>query len=147
MAAKISWFVKEDGSYAPKLEHYAGSFSSGDKMTLFVQVWNNRWGTKDVDNLANAVMLLEFDTTEDASLLPLCSVVVGENDQRPIIINGKTARCPLGLSLSGVKNNGDPESAACAQNFCQIRLEIDLSEGRFKANDLKNLYLSVVPLE
>ncbi len=49
--------------------------------------------------------------------------------------------------LVGAKNDGDASNPANEDNFITLKLEVDLSDGRFKANDLKNLYFDLTSLD
>ena len=144
---KISWFVKEqDGLYAPKEEHHAGTYNNEEKIIVDIQVWNNRWGVEDVETLRSPVLNFYFDTIEDSALLELCKVSFDDMGEVPLIIRGNKASARIGRDLSGKKNNGDDNDENNAQNFVNIRFEFDAEGHRLKENDLKNVYFEVVSM-
>jgi hypothetical protein len=146
-APKITWYVKQGVDYRPETDYYAGTYATGEKVTLVLHVWNNRWGVVDTQPLQNAVMNMRFDTIEDSALLPNCKITVNDGEEPSILIRGQVASAALGVTLAGTKNNGDPLNVNNRQNFAMIQVDIDLTGGRFKANDLKNLYFELTTLD
>ena len=140
---KITWYVKQQDLFVPESDYYAGSFSAGDTVRLSLQIWNNRWGIAAVDSLANAVLNMKFDTLEDSSLLPSVQVLVNDTDIVPVLVKNMSGSAPLGVNLSGAANNGDETNRT---NYVSVIITISLTEGRFKPNDLKNLYFDIVSL-
>lgn len=143
---RITWFVKEDGGYVPKQEHHAGTYTPDNPIVLHLQVWNNRWGTEDVETIENPVLNFYFDTFEDKSLLERCKITFDEINLAPLIIKGEKATAIIGRPLSGKKNNGDEESVANRDNFIDIKFEFRADGYRLKENDLKNIYFEIVPM-
>ena len=77
--ANISWFVKEpDDIFVEHTEYYAGSCNNEEDLELDIELWNNRWNTKeDVDTIYNAKLSISFAAAEYATLLSFCTVKVG----------------------------------------------------------------------
>ena len=146
MASKITWYVKQSGDFLPETNYYAGTYSPGGVVELEIQIWNNRWGTTNADTVFNAVLNMMFDTVEDSAILPLCKLST-DVQQLPLLIRGQSASAVLGKHLVGAKNDGDASNPANEDNFITLKLEVDLSDGRFKANDLKNLYFDLTSLD
>jgi gamma-glutamyl phosphate reductase len=51
----ISWYIKEQEAYIQDEEYYLGSFTSNSEISLSVQVWNNRYGSSDIDSIDEAI--------------------------------------------------------------------------------------------
>lgn len=143
-APKITWYVKENTSFIPKQDYFAGTYTKSNKISTEIQIWNNRYGTVDVLPLEDAVLNLYFDTLEDSALLSGCKVILGGYDQLPLIIKNRKASVNLGVTLQGIKNDGDPAAADNAGCFINLTFEFDAPSYRLKENDLKHLYFEIV---
>lgn len=137
---KITWYIKEDDDYIQDNEYYLGSFSPTNEIKVKVQVWNNRYGKNNVENIPNARLALYFDNVEDGILLNYCTVSI--NDSTPIkvpIMFGKGI-VDLGL-ISGSSNNGS-DTMDNTYNFKNIELIFKEFPSSLK-NGLKNMYLDI----
>lgn len=146
--AIIDWFVMhEDGSLTQTDDHYAGTHTVAKPLKVKLQVWNNRYGTEDVRDVRDMVLVASFDNIEDASILPYLHATINDNEVISFIVRGTVATGVLGGCLRGNKNNGDETLAENRNNFVNIILEFSLPEGVvLKNNDLKRMYLSLQPL-
>lgn len=146
--SRLSWFVKEsDGTFAAKEEHHAGTYTKEEGVTVEFQVWNNRWGVEDVLPLVNPVLNFYFDTLEDSALLHQCKITIDDMGSVPLIIKGKKASARIGRTLSGKKNNGDPNLIENQDNYVNVKFEFSAENYRLKENDLKSLYFEIVSME
>jgi hypothetical protein len=142
----ITWFVKnEEENFIPREEYNAGIYTKGKKLIVEMQVWNNRWGIEDVDDLKNPVINLYFETLEDSVLLNMCKISVDEVENMPLIITGQKASVFINKDIKGTQNNGDQEESNL--NFINIKFEFEAPNYRLKENDLKNLYFEIVPMD
>lgn len=72
---RISWMVYEDEAFLPYNTYMAeGVYSTGDVITRRIQIWNNKNGTEEVDDIIDANLVLAFKRYEDNFLLNLISV-------------------------------------------------------------------------
>lgn len=136
---QISWYIAEpDGSLVPYEEYYLGSFQPQETLTIPISVWNNRWGTEDVENAVASKLAITFDTIEDASLLQYFYVKQGEGNFTPLIVQGVKGSVVLG-TLSGLSNNG---SLTAINNFRNVTLQIDHIPAHLK-NSLRNMFIDL----
>lgn len=136
---QLSWYVVEDSSPVPYEEYYAGSYRPDDTLLITMQVWNNRWGQADVNDISNGNLVVFFDTLEDASLLDLCSVKIDSNDYVPLTVTSGRGRVSLGRVLSGKSNTGSSTSTG---NYAVITLQFGPVTSGLR-NSLKNLFLDI----
>lgn len=136
----ISWYIKEQDDYVQNLEYYLGSFSSDSEIILDIQVWNNRYGSKDVETIENARLTIYFDTVEDSSLLKYCSVSVNSNNYTTPEIEVDRIIVPIGI-LNGSFNDGLEESFN-ESNFKNISIKFSNFPKKLK-NGLKNMFLDI----
>lgn len=143
---KISWYSKllSDERYSVNPDFYAGKYSDEDPIVVDIQLWNNRWGTDNVDDLTDYDICLFFDRLEDSVLLNYCTIVYDENTVIPFNVSGQKAILEFTSKpvLSGKKNNGS--SADNPDNFLQLRFIFNAVQQRLKDNDLKSLYFEVL---
>ncbi|MGG2085309.1 hypothetical protein [Lysinibacillus pakistanensis] len=144
--SKISWFIKEHDVYFEKKEHHAGTFRKDEKIVITMQVWNNRWGVKDAEDIISPVLSFRFDSFEDNALLGLCKVVVNQSLELPVTVKENSAVVVIGETIIGRANDGDENSYENKNNFIDIRLEIDIRDRDLKENDLKKMYFELHPL-
>lgn len=136
----ISWYIQEDNGYIQDDEYYLGSFTSNSNIELNVQVWNNRYGSKNVDNIDNARLSIYFDNIEDSSLLQYCTVSINNESYVSPDIEVNRATLYIG-NLSGSLNNG-LESSQNNSNYKNINLKFSNLPSNLK-NDLKNMFLDI----
>ena len=145
-SAKIQWFVGAEGNFSVKSSHHAGTLTPNNSISIDLQIWNNRWGVADVENLINPVVTFYFDKLEDSAVLQYCQLILNNNENVSLTIAGNKAMAAIPCTLSGVANNG--VATASRANYLGLQFKIVLpSESRIKHNDLKNLYFSVSPLD
>ena len=141
MKPVIQWFVKEEDAYVPRQEYYTGTYTQEEQVKTDMRIWNNRWGTKDVEDLENATLKFYFDTLEDSSLMDFCSIVVGGYSHiKPEVVNQK-GYIHFNKDLSGKANDGSAENE---DNYIDISFRFDAGSQRLKNNDLKNLYFEII---
>lgn len=138
---QISWYVLENESVELiDKEHFAGAFSpSNIEATFEMQVWNNKWGTEDVADIDNPVLVLMFDTIEDSKLLEYCKVRIDNNPFKELEIYNDKATIPMNRILSGRSNKG---SASDSTNYSQITIKFGpITHGM--QNGLKGLLVDI----
>lgn len=137
----ISWLVKEpDDIFVEHTEYYAGTCSNEDDLELDIELWNNRWNTKeDVDTIENAKLIISFANAEDSTLLSFCTVKVENADyEKPELITFNRASVNLG-SISGLKNDG---SLSNKSNYKTISIRFSGIPRTYKSG-LKSMFLDV----
>jgi hypothetical protein len=144
--SKVSWFIKEGDAYSEKREHHAGTFRKDEKIVLNVQVWNNRWGVTNAEDIVSPVISFRFDSFEDNTLLSLCKVTVNQTIELPVTIKGNSAMVVVGDTILGKANDGDESSYENQKNFIDVQLEINIKDKDLKENDLKRMYFELHPL-
>lgn len=144
---QLTWFIKENEQFIPKKEHYAGSYSRNETLSLEMQVWNNRWGVEDVEDLDDPMICLYFDTVEDSSLLEFCRIIINGTDEVPLIIRNKKATAFINRALSGKANNGDDRNPNNQNNFVNITFEFNAGDHKLKEDDLKSLYFEITSVK
>lgn len=144
--AKISWYAKllSDSRYSVNPNFYAGKYSDEDPIVVDIQLWNNRWGNEDTDNLVDYDICFFFDRIEDITLLNYCTILYNEQQAIPFSVTNKKAVLEFSEKpvLSGTKNNGS--SADNPDHFLQLRFIFSATGERLKDNDLKSLYFEVL---
>lgn len=143
---KISWYAKllSDERYSVNPSFYAGRYSDEEPIVVDVQLWNNRWGTEDVENLTDYDICFFFDRIEDSILLNYCTVIYNGNIAVPFNVSGHKAILEFSVKpvILGTKNNGS--SADNPGHFVQLRFLFSATQERLKDNDLKSLYFEVL---
>ena len=141
----ITWYATTGTDYQETSDFYAGGYNQNTPLILNVQIWNNRWGTTDVDGLANAVLTLQFNNLEDSALLQCCSCML-----RSSLVTGtikdNIISFPLRAAISGTANDGDANNTSNVNNFVTVKFIFDASGQTIKTNDLKTMYFSVASL-
>lgn len=136
----ISWYIKEDEDYIQDNEYYLGSYSSEEDIIINVQVWNNRYGNSDVENIEEGRLAVYFDTIEDSSLLQYCSVSINNGEYITPTIDINRAIVTIG-DLYGNYNNG-LEDSSNENNFKNLKIKFSKLPTNLK-NGLKNLFLDI----
>lgn len=135
----INWYIYNEEEYVQDNDYYLGSFTSSSTITLSIQVWNNRYGSMEIDTIENARLNLSFDSIEDAALFNYCTVTVNNSIKEMYIENG-SAIIDIGI-LSGQANDG-LENNLNKDNYKNIEIKFTNMPNNLK-NGLKNLYLNI----
>ena len=127
------------------LEWYAGTLNKTNHITLFLELWNNRFGDVTVPDFSNFNINLFFEYEEDKVLLDACKIYVNNKEVDIQKVDNYGVISMESITLSGEKNNGlEKDSLA---NFCTIKFELLSTENKkFKPADLKNLYFEIAKL-
>jgi hypothetical protein len=137
---KVSWYIIDRNDVlVPQEEYYAGSYRPGDYVEVSMQVWNNRWGTSDVQTAVGCKGILFFDTIEDSILLDLCKVKV-DGVEKELVKMGAKSSFDLGKNLEGISNNGSP--VQYVKQFSKVSLSFGPISNGMK-NTLKSLYVDL----
>ena len=143
----LEWYTKVDASdtYEPTNEIYAGTLNKTNHITLFLELWNNRFGDVTVPDFSNFNINLFFEYEEDKVLLDACKIYVNNKEVEIQKVDNYGVISMEGITLSGEKNNGlEKDSPA---NFCTIKFKLLSTENKkFKPADLKNLYFEIAKL-
>lgn len=145
--AKITWYSKLEGNdtYNETYDIFAGTYTGMKPITISTKIWNNRWGTKDENDLKNFTIKVSFENDEDNSLLKYITVIYNDAQELPLNIIDNYALVDFlsDVIISGKKNNG--VESENRNNF--IRLDFIFNPDTavaLKPDDLKNLYLEIV---
>lgn len=138
---QISWYILENESVELiDKEHFAGAYSPSNlEATFEMQVWNNKWGTEDVADIDNPVLVLMFDTIEDSRLLDLCRVKIDNNPYKELEIYDNKATIPLNRLLAGKLNKG---TVSDSMNYAKISIKFGPITHGMK-NGLKSLLVDL----
>lgn len=145
---KITYSAKlsDLNNYKDTEDIYGGTYTNGKPISIDIQIWNNKYGTVDVEDLENFVLNLYFDKYEDNSLLQFITLSRNNVEEVPIdIMNGvATATFYNNVVLKGTANNGDPETNV--DNYIDLTLTFNVNNSDIvlKSQDLKNLFLEVI---
>lgn len=137
--AIINWYIQENNDYVQDSDFYLGTFTSDSTIQIVLQVWNNRYGSTELESIENARLALSFDSLEDSALLNYCTVIC-ENSKKQIDIEAGRGIIEIGM-LSGQPNDGT-DTAKNKDNFKNINITFDKFPGTLK-NGLKNLYINI----
>nr|DAP36764.1 MAG TPA: hypothetical protein [Caudoviricetes sp.] len=145
--AILSWYTKleDESNYAPSIEKFIGTYTALTPLKVNIQLWNNRYGEEDTDDLKNFSLRLGFRNFEDSALLDKARITLASGQILPGEITGdkKVFFLPNSVTLSGRKNNGEVNENE--DNFLSFVLEFNLdTKIILKENDLKDMYLEVV---
>lgn len=144
----ITWYAKldNDTEFNKTNEIYAGSYTKENSINVNMQIWNNRWGTEDVQPLSNFNINIYFDKEEDFILLDYCTVVLNKTE---ILTINKTDKIGVltfdQIELSGALNDGTIENNP--NNYILLDFIFKAPNNtRLKVNDLKTLFFEIIPL-
>lgn len=145
--AILSWYTKleNESNYAPTQEKFIGTYTALTPLKVNIQLWNNRYGEEDTDDLKNFSLRLGFRSFEDSALLDKTQLTLASGQILPGQITGdkKIFILPNNVTISGRKNNGEVNENE--DNFISFVLEFNLdTKIQLKENDLKDMYLEVV---
>ena len=145
--AILSWYTKleNESNYAPTQEKFIGTYTALTPLKVNIQLWNNRYGEEDADDLKNFSLRLGFRSFEDSALLDKAQLTLASGQILPGQITGdkKIFILPNNVIISGRKNNGEVNENE--DNFISFVLEFNLdTKIQLKENDLKDMYLEVV---
>ena len=143
----LEWYAKVDASdtYAPTNEMYAGTLNKANNITLFLELWNNRFGDVTVPDFSDFNINLFFEYEEDKVLLDECKIQVNNKEVEIQKVDNYGVISMEGIVLSGEKNNGLEKDNT--SNFCMIKFELLSTENKkFKPADIKNLYFEIAKL-
>lgn len=143
----LTWYTKmgSDKSYSDASTGlYAGTYTGEKPVSINIQLWNNRWGEEDVEDLKDFSIKFSFKDTEDSSLLGFCSVIVNDTDIRELKKTGRHGILSFGEDyyLSGKANDGSSKNSR--ENFLQMLFTFSTNGELLKEADLKTLYLEIV---
>ena len=145
--AILSWYTKleNESNYAPTQEKFIGTYTALTPLKVNIQLWNNRYGEEDTDDLKNFSLRLGFRSFEDSALLDKAQLTLASGQILPGQITGdkKIFILPNNVIISGRKNNGEVNENE--DSFISFVLEFNLdTKIQLKENDLKDMYLEVV---
>ena len=145
--AILSWYTKleNESNYAPTQEKFIGTYTALTPLKVNIQLWNNRYGEEDTDDLKNFSLRLGFRSFEDSALLDKAQLTLASGQILPGQITGdkKIFILPNNVIISGRKNNGEVNENE--DNFISFVLEFNLdTKIQLKENDLKDMYLEVI---
>ena len=145
--AILSWYTKleNESNYAPTQEKFIGTYTALTPLKVNIQLWNNRYGEEDTDDLKNFSLRLGFRSFEDSALLDKAQLTLASGQILPGQITGdkKIFILPNNVIISRRKNNGEVNENE--DSFISFVLEFNLdTKIQLKENDLKDMYLEVV---
>lgn len=144
---RITWLVRrgDEENFTRSPEFHAGVYSQQEDMILFLQIWNNRYGTEAVKSLEDFGIAVTFDKEEDSALLKYLRFRYGQTVFEPVI-SGNTGviHIPDYISLSGAVNDGSDENI---ENYIVLQLSLAVPpDVQLKLNDLKAMTFSITNL-
>lgn len=143
---KITWCAKlrEQEKFETSNEFYAGTYMDSTPLVVDIQLWNNRYGIEDVENLKNFDVEFYFDNMEDEKLLDYCTISITGREQITFkrINDRAVIQFPDAQVVSGAKNNGD--TADAYENYIPLTFKFAAAGKCLKENDLKSLHFEVI---
>lgn len=144
--AKIEWYTRagSDEKFALDNDVYAGTYTEGHPIIVDLQLWNNRWGTVDVDPLSDFYINIYFKNIEDSALLDYCTVILNNSENLSMTRSGNrmTLIFPKPVTLSGVKNDGTSKNNP--NHFINLQFIFQADGADLKDNDLKALFFEII---
>lgn len=147
MAPILTWHVKlkDEETFSPTKNKFIGTHTARENITATIQLWNNRRGTTNVDDLEDFTIRLDFQDEEDSALLKYVlikdqddNMIGSQNFGKHILFN-----LPPNIVISGKANNG--VMSENRKNYLEFKLIFQTPNNiQLKENDLKTLYLEVV---
>lgn len=137
--ANINWFIFNADEYIQDTDLYLGSFTQNSAIEITMQIWNNRYGSEEVESIENARLCMKFDTLEDSALFNYCTVKVNNTSKELSIIANK-AIIDIG-TLSGQINDGIDNSHN-KDNYKEVTIRFSDFPTSLK-NGLKNLFFNI----
>jgi len=132
-------------TYKDLQEIYGGTLTDTVPIEIDIRIWNNKYGTEQVEDLENFVLNIFFDKYEDANLLKFTSLIYNNTQNVPISISDNVATATFldDVIIKGTPNNGEE---ADENNYIDLKLvfKIDDEDIYLKEQDLKSLYLEIV---
>ena len=142
----ITWYAKLDKEeqFEATTDFYAGTYTPSHKISVDIQVWNNRFGLKDVETLSNFYILAYFENIEDSALFDYCTVALNNSIILDLKKSGKKVilDLPDTISLSGTKNDGKLQGNE--SHYLNLEFVFDAEGEKLKENDLKSLFFQIV---
>ena len=148
-APKISWYSKlsTDAKFAETEELYAGTHRPNKEIRVNIQLWNNRWGKTDVQDLTNFLIIMYFHDAEDAALLENCIIEYKNKEvTKQIENNTATLLFDSEIAISGKANDGNSSTEATQQNYISFDFVFSATDKRLKEDDLKSLFFEIVEI-
>lgn len=142
----ITYSVKPDNAdtYTDTSEYYAGTYTRKSPLRLKVRIWNNKYGTEEVESVKDFALKFYFGSIEDAVYIKYLTVKYDNVTPMNIEIVDDIAFCTLWEEriLSGKVNNGKESDKV---NYLDLLIELDASDSAaaMKNLDLKSLYIEV----
>lgn len=134
---KLSWYVKDESSYTLTNNYYAGDINADIISQIDVRVYNNRFGTTNVDTVpANAKLIVKTITLDDAYLIDLIQISIN---------NGLATNLTKIDETSGyiTINNQISGNINAVNNYLDISVIIPSTKYRINDN-IKNIVLDIV---
>lgn len=121
----ITWHILEELDdefiYVPKKKHEEEeSYTTGDTMTIKLQVWNNKGGKEDVRDITDAKLIIYFKNFEDNFFLKLMSIKKENGEFEKLNIDIDRAYFDLGR-IAGKANNGTEMNT---DNFYNLEIKL-----------------------
>ena len=141
----LTWYVKNiNNDYVESDTKYAGSYTKKSPLLVDFRIWNNRYGTKDVNSIKNIKLNIYFSDYEDSALLPYITISTNKSQAVMTISDGiATASFLENIKLDGKANDGTDKNNP--ENYIDLELKLDIPDNvSLKMYDLKNLMLEVV---
>ena len=143
----LSWHVKVDDAddFVSTRERYVGTYTGRKKIAVRIQLWNNKSGIEDVNDLKDFDVKIFFQDLEDSSLLNYISTEDKEGNLMRMENLGKflLLKFPVDTTLEGKANNGITNESK--KNCVEFKIIFQAPENvHLKEGDLKNLHLEVI---
>lgn len=146
--AIITYSAKLSGtdSFKDTQDFYAGTYTvAREPLRIDVRIWNNKYGTDEVESLKDFAINLYFGCNEDAFLTNYLNVKYDKTIDANIEIIDGIAVCTFWEEkvLSGAPNNGKESDKA---NYMDLIIELDAGNSglTLKNRDLKSLYIELI---
>lgn len=119
--------------------HFLGSYLNTSTFKVTIELWNNRFGVEQVQDITDGKLVIEFRDFEDSALLQHLQVKCDNQFFSKLEVDGTRGYLKLPKSLKGTPNNG---SASCYENF--VTIELTFAKDMPVKSDLKQLVFDVI---
>lgn len=137
---EITWYIENnDEPENITKEYYVGSYNPNSyEVIMNLQIWNNRYGQEDAQDIENPSLAITFSNLEDCKLLEYTKVKIDNNAyESPNIINN-TGKIIINRILSGEANVGESKNS---NNCIHVSIKVEINNNM--KNGLKNLLIDL----
>lgn len=139
--------ISDSGTYYDQDEIYGGTYTKNDPVSVDIQIWNNKFGLTEVQDLENFAINFYFSDLEDSTLLKYLKVVYNDTEDMILDIKDNVACATFfnSVVIKGTPNNGNESDT---DNYIKLKVTFDATDDniQLKSNDIKSLFVEIVTI-